>query len=83
MPSNTTVSLEPHHEAFIRAQIESGEYASVSEVVRAALQLMEQQKRQEADLHKALRVGMQSERAVPWVFERLRARHGVRRDEDA
>ena len=37
----TSLSLGPHWEAYIKAQVESGRYASASEVMREALRLQE------------------------------------------
>ena len=39
--ATTSLSRGPHWEACIRAQVESGRYASVSEVMREALRLQE------------------------------------------
>lgn len=39
------VSLTPQQEARVRERVASGEYASVSEVIRAALRLLDQQEK--------------------------------------
>jgi antitoxin ParD1/3/4 len=39
--ATTSLSLGPHWEAYIKAQVESGRYASASEVMREALRLQE------------------------------------------
>ena len=36
------VSLTPHLDAFVRSKVETGRYASSSEVIREALRLLEQ-----------------------------------------
>ena len=41
MARNTSINLGDHFNAFIDTQIQDGRYGSVSEVVRAALRLME------------------------------------------
>ena len=43
--ANTSLSLGPHWEAFIRAEVQSGRFASASEVVRAALRELEDKNR--------------------------------------
>ena len=49
MPSKSTlnVSLTPELTAFIAAKIRTGHYRSASEVVRAALRLLDEQDRRE------------------------------------
>jgi antitoxin ParD1/3/4 len=50
MPSKSTlnVSLTPELTAFIAAKVSTGHYRSASEVVRAALRLLDEQDRREA-----------------------------------
>ena len=43
--ATTSLSLGPHWEGFIRAEIATGRYASASEVVRAALREYEDRRR--------------------------------------
>ena len=43
--ASTSMSLGPHWEAFIKAEVDSGRYASASEVVRAALRELEDRSR--------------------------------------
>lgn len=43
MARNTSISLGDHFTAFIERQLAGGRYGSASDVVRAALRLLEQQ----------------------------------------
>lgn len=56
MPSKSTlnVSLTPELTALIAAKIGTGHYRSASEVVRAALRLLEEQDRREAQASRNL-----------------------------
>jgi len=45
MAKNTSVILSDHFQQFIASKIEEGRYASVSEVVRAGLRLLEREER--------------------------------------
>lgn len=60
MGKNTSISLGNHFEEFIKAEVESGRYSSVSEVIRSALRLLEREETHEKELIKALEIGEQS-----------------------
>lgn len=82
----TSVALSPHFEAFIRDQISSGRYNNTSEVVRAALRLMEEQQQRQALQLEALKAeiaaGQASGPGVPAesVFARLEAKYQQQAD---
>ena len=52
MAKNTSITLGEHFDSFISQQIETGRYASVSEVVRAALRLFEDNETKAATLRR-------------------------------
>lgn len=60
MGKNTSISLGSHFENFINEEVKSGRYSSVSEVIRAALRLLENEEKKERQLIKALEIGEQS-----------------------
>ena len=60
MGKNTSITLGSYFEEFIEEEVNSGRYNSVSEVIRSALRLLEQEERKEKELIKALVVGEQS-----------------------
>jgi antitoxin ParD1/3/4 len=60
MGKNTSISLGNHFEDFIREEVNSGRYSSVSEVIRSALRLLEREEKKERELVKALEIGEQS-----------------------
>ena len=60
MTKNTSVILSDHFETFVSRQIEQGEYGSASEVVRAALRLLEERHTRIEALRQALIEGEQS-----------------------
>ena len=68
MPSS--YSLGEHYEAFARELVASGRYASVSEVLRDGLRLMEEREALRAwklaELKKAIQEGLDSGPAEPW-----------------
>ena len=77
----TSVALSPHFEAFIQEQVSSGRYNNASEVVRAALRLLEDQharaKLQQEELRAAIAAGLASGPGKPAdaVFNRLDAKY--------
>jgi len=60
MGKNTSVSIGNHFEEFIKDEVNSGRYNSVSEVIRSALRLLEREEKKERELIKALEIGEQS-----------------------
>jgi antitoxin ParD1/3/4 len=79
MPSSYAVG--DHFEQFIRQQVESGRYASASEVVRDALRLLESRERLRQieldEYREKIRQGMESGPGIPAdeVFARLEAKY--------
>lgn len=60
MAKNTSIILGEHFDGFIASQIETGRYSSTSEVVRAALRLLENQETKLHTLRQLLVEGEQS-----------------------
>jgi antitoxin ParD1/3/4 len=60
MAKNTSILLGEYFENFIGQQVKTGKYASVSEVVRAALRLFEHEESKKAELIKELEKGERS-----------------------
>ena len=74
MGKNTSFSIGDHFGEFVAAQAEQGRYSSASDVVRAALRLLEEQEAKLAALRAALVEGEQSGPSTPFDFEALVAR---------
>ncbi len=60
MPKNTSFSLSERHVEFIHTQVQSGQYGSASEVIRAGLRMLETQEAKLAALRAALIAGENS-----------------------
>lgn len=60
MPKNTSITLGEHFDGFIAQQIANGRYASASEVIRAALRLLEDNEQKIATLRRLLEEGENS-----------------------
>lgn len=70
------VSLSPEHKAFVKAQVRSGQYRNDSEVVRAALRVLEERAR-EQKLEALLIEGLESGEPIAadqGFWEELRSR---------
>ena len=60
MGKNTSIVLGDHFEAFVRRKVESGEFASISEVIRDALRLQEERSQLRDRLLEAIDKGLAS-----------------------
>lgn len=60
MARNTSILLGDYFEKFAREQVDSGKYNSVSEVVRTALRLLEQEENKARSLLNELQLGEES-----------------------
>ncbi|MFI5014702.1 MAG: type II toxin-antitoxin system ParD family antitoxin [Hyphomicrobiales bacterium] len=74
MSKNTSFSLGEHFSAFIEGQVAQGRYGSASDVVRAALRLLEEQEAKLVALRAALVEGEVSGPSTPFVFDAFIAR---------
>ena len=71
MAKNTSISLGDHFSAFVDRQLAYGRYGSASEVVRAALRLLEEHETRLEVLRAALIEGEQSGRSEPFDLDRF------------
>lgn len=60
MSKNTSISLGNYFDEFVHAQISSGRYKNVSEVIRAALRLLENEESKTIALRNAIQEGIDS-----------------------
>lgn len=72
MAKNTSITFGEHLELFIRDQIHAGRYGNVSEVVRAALRLLEEHEQKLEALRQALRDGAASGDAGALDFDEIK-----------
>jgi antitoxin ParD1/3/4 len=77
----TSVALSAHFESFIQEQVKSGRYNNASEVVRAALRLLEDQqaraRMQHEEMRAAIAAGLASGpgQSADAVFDRLETKY--------
>jgi antitoxin ParD1/3/4 len=62
MARNTSILIGEYYENFINAQIATGKYSSVSEVVRAALRHFEEEEIRKKSLISELEIGEKSKK---------------------
>lgn len=71
MSRNTSVTLGEHFEGFIAQQISAGRFESKSEVIRAAMRLLEEYEQKVSALRQALIDGENSGRAEHYSLQGL------------
>ena len=69
MGKNTSFSLDEHYSSFIDGEVASGRYRSASDVVRAALRLLEDRETQLKALRDSLDAGERSGPSTPFDFD--------------
>jgi antitoxin ParD1/3/4 len=74
MARNTSISLGDHFAGFIEAQVQTGRYGSASDVMRAALRLLEEHEKKVKALEAALIEGEESGEPMPFDFDAFKAR---------
>jgi antitoxin ParD1/3/4 len=82
MSKNLSFSVGEHFDGFIEAQVSEGRYSSASDVVRAALRLLEDQETRLAALRAALIEGEESgvsSRDVHDIWTEVKERNGIAR----
>ena len=79
MTRSTSISLGDHFASFVDAQVQSGRYGSVSDVVRAGLRLLEEHEAKVRALQAALIAGEDSGEPAPFdeegFLKRMRTKH--------
>lgn len=78
MAKTTSFQLSDAHDAFITGEVEGGAAKSASEVMRLALDRYADERRRETALDRALDRALAGRRAPAGVFQRLKAKHGIR-----
>ena len=73
MGKNTSISLTERHQKYLQAKVESGEFASASEVIRDALRRAEERDLRIANLRELIREAEESGPAVPFDWDAFMA----------
>lgn len=60
MSKNTPISLGSYYEQFIQRSVNEGRYGNISEVIRAALRLLEEEESRSSALRMAIEEGLKS-----------------------
>lgn len=69
----TSVTLGEHFEGFIAQQIDAGRFESKSEVLRAAMRLLEEHEKKVMALNQALAEGEASGEPIPFSMDNILA----------
>jgi antitoxin ParD1/3/4 len=71
---NTSFSIGEHFMGFVDTQVQEGRYSNASDVIRAALRLLEERETKMAALRAALIEVEESGKSTPFDFEAFIAR---------
>ena len=77
MTKTTSFVLGDHFEQFISGQVQSGRYASSSEVIREGLRLVEERARAVEALNRELDIGLASGIDPEFSWQAIKARGGL------
>lgn len=66
---NTSISLGNYFDQFVSSQVSMGRYKNVSEVIRAALRLLENEENKVITLKSAIQQGLNSPRVENFDFD--------------
>ena len=69
MSKNTSISLGNYFDQFVQAQISTGRYKNVSEIIRAGLRLLEEEESKAIALKNAIQDGLNSPRIENFDFD--------------
>lgn len=72
---NTSVALGERYEAYVRSKVASGEFATISEVIRDALRQAEERDARTAWLDAEIQKGLNSGPARPFDWDAFMERH--------
>ena len=72
---NTSVALGERYEAYVRSKVASGEFATVSEVIRDALRRSEERDARVERLRQLIREGEESGEPQPFDWDSFMGRH--------
>lgn len=76
---NTSIALGARYESYVRSKVASGEFATVSEVIRDALRRSEERDARLERLRQLIREGEESGESMPFNFDEfiqeMHARH--------
>jgi len=75
MARTTSFTLSEEQSDFIALQVKNGTYASASDLVRAAISALADEAQKEATWRSLIDDGLNSARAKPGLFARVRKKH--------
>jgi len=83
MGRNTSVILGEHFDSFIKSELASGRFGSVSEIIRSGLRLLEDEKKKIDAINEALVVGENSGPAKEFNNEEFKQKMRMKYDVNA